>query len=147
MPHVELDALFWRPNWEMAPTDEFRAQVDEVLAGDGWVIDGNYTGRLGHAVLERADVVVWLDMPLRTILPRLLRRTLRRIASNEPLWGTNRETFRGAFLSRDSLFLWALKSRRKWRTAHERLTQYNVVRLRSPREANVWLRRYVNVRM
>ena len=79
MPHVELDALFWRPRWEMTPTDEFRAAVDGATSGAGWVADGNYFGRLGERLLREADVVVWLDPPLRTIMFRLVRRTLARI--------------------------------------------------------------------
>ena len=70
----------------------------------------NYTGKLGYIVLERADLVVWLDPPLPTVLRRLGARTVRRVRSGEELWGGNRETWRGAFFSRDSLFLWALKT-------------------------------------
>jgi adenylate kinase family enzyme len=147
VPHVELDALNWRPGWEMAPAEEFRAQVDEATSGAGWVIDGNYFGRLGESVLEQADLVVWLDPPPRTILARLTRRTVARIRSGEEMWGTNRETLRGAFLSRNSLFVWALKMHVLKRAERgEVIARYPHVRLRSAREADEWLRRLAGVR-
>ena len=47
----------------MAPSEEVREHVAAVLAGDGWVIDGNWGGTLGTTVLDEADEVVWLDLP------------------------------------------------------------------------------------
>jgi hypothetical protein len=53
------------------------------------------------------------------------------VRSGEELWGGNRETWRGAFFSRDSLFLWALKTHAPLRARYEeRLAKYDVVRLR-----------------
>jgi hypothetical protein len=86
---------------------------------DGWVADGNYSGSLGGLVLERAKLLVWLDLPLHLCLRRIWRRTWRRIRTREELWESkNRETLRNAFFSRDSLFIWTLKAhfrhRREW---------------------------------
>jgi hypothetical protein len=62
------------------------------------------------------------------------------VRSGEELWGGNRETWRGAFFSRDSLFLWALKTHGPLRARYEeRLAKYDVVRLRSPSETEAWL--------
>ena len=142
VPHVELDSLFWRPGWEMTPTEEFRARVEEALRGDGWVADGNYFGRLGARVLTEAQFVVWLDPPLRTIVWRLLRRTMRRVRTREELWATNRDTWRGAFLSRDSLFVWALKMHfRKREERRALIERFPHVRLRSGADAEAWLGR------
>lgn len=135
VPHIELDALFWKPGWQMPSAEEFRPIVAEALESDGWVVDGNYRTRLGTLVLDQADLVVWLDMPLRTKLWRIWRRTLRRIRTREVLWGTNVDTWRGAFLSRDSLFWWLLKTHfPNRRTLPELLARYPHVRLHSPRE-------------
>ncbi len=41
-PHVELDALFWGPDWTPSPRDAFRARVIEALAGPRWIVAGNY---------------------------------------------------------------------------------------------------------
>lgn len=140
VPHVELDALHWGPCWSEPSSEEFRARVEEALTADGWVTDGGYHHALGDLVLEQADLVVWLDLPLPTILGRLSARTLRRIRAREVLWGGNRETWRGAVFSRNSLFLWALKTHRPRRRRYEqRLARYETVRLRSSAEAEAWL--------
>ena len=138
--HVELDALHWGPNWTPYPTDEFRARVERALAAPGWVADGSYHGKLGDSVLEQADFVVWLDLPFRVVAGRVWVRTLRRIRSREELWGGNRETWREAFLSRDSLFVWIVTTHRSRRRRYlERLDRYEFVRLRSQREIEAWL--------
>ena len=145
VPHVELDALHWGPGWSEPSAEDFRAKVEDALAADGWVADGSYHGKIGELVLERADLVVWLDPPLWTILGRLSTRTLRRIRSGEELWGGNRETWRGAFLSRNSLFLWALKTHRPRRQRYEqRLARFEVVRLGSAAETQAWLAKQVS---
>src|SRR5438105_5614354 len=112
VPHVELDALAWGPSWTLVPIDLFQERVARAVKGDAWVIDGNYGGRGAQSlVLPRADTVIWLDPPLAVIFPRLFARALRRIRSGGLLWDLpgNRVTFRSQFLSRDSLFLFALK--------------------------------------
>ena len=79
MPFVELDALHHGPNWTEATAEELRARVEPLVADDGWVIDGGYWGKIGDLVLRHADLVVWLDLPVRVWLPRLIRRTVRRV--------------------------------------------------------------------
>ena len=71
VPFVEMDALVHGPNWVETPDDELRAQVEPLVAADGWVIDGTYRSKLGDLVLDHADLVVWLDLPIRVWLPRL----------------------------------------------------------------------------
>lgn len=135
VPHIEIDALFWQPGWVMSSAEELRERLEAAMVGTGWVVDGNYGSRLGTLVLEQADHVVWLDLPLRTTLWRLLRRTARRVRTRELIWGTNRDTFRNAFLSRNSILLFAVETyRRSRRTRAELLADYPHTRLRSARE-------------
>lgn len=122
--HVELDALFWGPNWSMAEPAVLQARALEATAGDGWVVDGNYGGAgVRELVWERADTIIWLDYSLAVIFVRLWRRTLARIRDGAELWpGTgNRETIRDAFFSRESLFWYALKRYRVRRRNYPRL--------------------------
>jgi hypothetical protein len=92
VPFVELDELVHGPNWEETSNEELRARLEPLLAGDGWVTDGAYEHKLGDFVLDRADTVVWLDLPLHVWLPRLTRRTWRRLRGREQLWNGNRES-------------------------------------------------------
>ncbi len=92
VPCVELDAIFHQPNWADLPPDEFRTRVSEVVAGDGWVVDGNYS-TVRDLVWERADTVVWLDLPRSLVMRRVITRTVRRVVTREKLWNGNREPF------------------------------------------------------
>jgi adenylate kinase family enzyme len=140
VPFVELDALHHGPNWTEATAEELCAKVEPLVAGDGWVIDGGYWGKLGDLVVRNADVVVWLDLPVRVWLPRLVRRTAGRVLRREELWNGNRETVRNVVLSRDSLLWYALRNHPRHRRVYpERLAPYEVVRLRSPKEVAQWL--------
>jgi adenylate kinase family enzyme len=145
VPYLELDAIHHGPNWTEATAEELQARVREFTAAapDGWVIDGNYEDKLGDLVFGAADRIVWLDLPLRVSLRRLLRRTLRRIRDDVELWSGNRESWRGGLWGRESLVAWAVRSwfrhRRHW--PRKFAGDPRVVRLRSADEARRWLER------
>lgn len=139
VPHVELDAFNWEPNWTTASTDLFRQRVEQALRGSGWVVDGNYS-EVRDLVWPRGTTLVWLDYPLGIIM----WRTFRRIVSREELWNGNRERLRNQLFSRDSLFLYAVRSHRKRRKTYPLFLQQpehahlSAVRLRSPQETRGW---------
>ena len=140
VPFVELDALVHGPNWTETPDEELRGLLEPVLAGDGWVIDGSYWGKIGNLVLAQADVVVWIDLPLRVWLPRLARRTVRRLRGQEEIWNGNRETVRGAVWGRDALIPYALRAHYRHRRHYPmRLERYSVVRLRTQSDIDAFL--------
>jgi adenylate kinase family enzyme len=137
VPFVELDSLVHGPGWVETPDAELRRQLEPVLAGPAWVIDGAYQHKLGNLVLDAADQVIWLDLPVHVWLPRLLRRTIRRIRHDEPLWNGNRESLSSAVWGRDSLIVYALRSHlRRRRTWPTELVGYHVLRVRRPEEVD-----------
>lgn len=126
----------------------FQERVARAVEGHAWVIDGNYAGRGAQSlVLPRADTLIWLDPPLGVIFVRLFARAMRRIRSGEELWpGTgNRETFRNQFLSRDTLFWWAIKTHERRRRvlpdilARPEHAHLVVHRFRRDGDARAWL--------
>jgi adenylate kinase family enzyme len=142
VPHVELDALHWESNWTAAPDDVLRDRVRHALSGDGWVADGNYA-KVRDLIWDRAEAVVWLDLPLRTILWRYVARTIRRVAGREELWGGNRERLSTHLFSRDSLLWWILTTYRRRRREYPQLLAARpdlvAIHLRSARAADRWL--------
>jgi adenylate kinase family enzyme len=144
IPHVELDSLYWGPNWTPVPVDQFRAKISAALAGDGWIADGNYTAHL-DLIWSRATMLVWLDYPLPLTMWRLWSRSVRRGIKRELLWNGNKERFWIYFFSRESLLLWALQTRKRRRATYPALLQrpeyqhIEVSRLRSPAETAAWL--------
>jgi adenylate kinase family enzyme len=144
VPFTELDALMHQPGWVPAETETFRVEVEAVMAAsDGWVLDGMYQGQLGDLVLRRADTLVWLDQPLPLVLSRLVRRVVKDIVTKRDLFNGNRQTWRFAFFTRDSLISFAIKShfkrRREWPAAIGAPPNLEIVRLRSPHEVEYWL--------
>ncbi|WP_395606482.1 AAA family ATPase [Pseudomonas sp. B22129] len=75
-PVVHLDRLFWEPGWVEADNAIFRARVQQAIAPDRWVCEGNYARRTFDLRLPRADLVIWLDTPRTTCVRRVLLRSL-----------------------------------------------------------------------
>jgi adenylate kinase family enzyme len=145
VPHVELDALFWDPNWVVKPLEEFRAAVASAAARDRWVIDGNYRS-VRDLVWPRATAIVWLNFGFGTVWGRACSRTFRRSFKGERLYAGNRETLARALFSKDSILLWVLQSFHRRRRDYGRLKansgypHLHWVELRSPQEAWTFLR-------
>jgi adenylate kinase family enzyme len=148
VPHLELDGVFHQPGWQPLAADEFQRIVTERVGEDGWVTDGNYSG-VRPIVWARADTVVWLDPPRRTVMRQVAWRTLRRGTTRQELWNGNRESLRN-FLSLDperSVISWAWHSHAKY---HDRYTAAAIdpanahltfVRLTSRRDVSRFLAR------
>jgi adenylate kinase family enzyme len=132
VPYVELDALHHDANWTEASAELLQARVHAALdaAPDGWVVDGNYFGKLGPLVLDEADTIVWLDAPFHTALRRVLVRTWVRLIRRTELWNGNRERLRDTF-GPNSIVLYVIRMHRGWPGRWEtRLQGRNVVRVR-----------------
>src|SRR5688572_5952848 len=105
--HIELDALHWGPNW--TPRPEFAELVEEAIAHDAWVLDGNYS-KVRDAVWQRATALVWLNYSFPVIFYRALSRTLKRILDQQQIHNGNRESFRVAFLEKDGIPWWVIRT-------------------------------------
>jgi adenylate kinase family enzyme len=147
VPHIELDALNHQPGWQERTVEELRAALGPLLAGDGWVVDGNYRNRIGDLVRETADTVVWLDLPKPIVVGRVLRRTVRRVVTRQELWNGNREPFANLW-SRDprrSIIAWSWTQHGAYRRQYEAEVadpanaHLTFVRLRTPAAARRWL--------
>jgi adenylate kinase family enzyme len=73
IPVHHLDRLWWRAGWVEADVAGFDRAVQDVVARDCWIIDGNYT-RTMPLRFPRAQVIIWLDLPPRDALWGVLRR-------------------------------------------------------------------------
>jgi adenylate kinase family enzyme len=96
VPYIELDAIVHQADWVPLPAAELRARVEAATAAGGWVVDGNY-GAVRMQVWDRADTVVWLDIPRRTVMRRIILRTIHRVVTRAELWNGNRERWRNFF--------------------------------------------------
>jgi adenylate kinase family enzyme/GNAT superfamily N-acetyltransferase len=144
-PCVELDELYWGPQWTPKPDAEFRRLVEAAACAPQWVADGNY-GRVRDILWPRATTIVWLNYSFQRVLLRALRRTFRRFVTQEELWHGNRESLRRSFLSRESILLWVISTFHRRRKelaslrASGRYPHLSWVELRRPRDAEPYLR-------
>lgn len=146
VPHVEIDALYHRPNWTHVDDDELACQITEAVVADGWVIDGNYS-RVRHIVWSAADTIVWLDYPKWLVMSRMVRRSIHRAITGRELWHGNRERLKNLLNPNreENIILWAwttheLNHRRYVEAfAAPEWSKKNLVRLRSPPHARRFL--------
>jgi adenylate kinase family enzyme len=146
VPHIEMDSLFWQPNWDCPSDEEFFTTLRAALHRDAWVLDGNYNWA---RAIKWADIdcVIWLDYAFLRTIGQSLRRTVTRAITRQEIWkGTgNRESFRQSFLSRKSVVLYAIQTYGRNRRLYETLMNdpkhatIEFVRLRSPKEADAFL--------
>ncbi len=76
LPVIHLDVHFWQPGWTEPGEHDWRSTQRALLAGDEWIVDGNYHETLDLR-LERADTVVFLDTPWWVCARRALVRGIR----------------------------------------------------------------------
>jgi adenylate kinase family enzyme len=148
IPHVELDSLYWGPNWTGCSDEVLRQRAVDATRGEAWVVDGNYSS-IRDLTWPRAEAIIWLDYPLPLTLWQLWKRTWKRVTTKEMLWGTNKERLWPQFFSKDSLFLWALKTYKRRKETYAQLisapdaASKMVKHFKSPRETKDWMNSWV----
>lgn len=144
LPFHEMDSLkFTGPDWATGP--DFVEQVAAIAVRPGWIIDSLGYPEVRDLLWEHADTVIWLDYPRAVVMPRILRRSLRRTLFRERIFGGNVETVSDWF-RRDHPAWWAWSQHATRRAEIERRTRdprfapLHVLRFASPRSAEEWLR-------
>jgi adenylate kinase family enzyme len=141
LPHIELDAINWQPEWRdltRHDPEEFVHRVAKAIEAESWVVDGNY-GPVRDRVWRRATHLVWLDYERAVIMARVISRSLFRALLRTELWAGNRERWRHLLHPSHSIrWAWSTWHRRRCETT-ERLAQNDyahlvVLQLRRPRE-------------
>lgn len=153
VPHVELDALYFGPDFSTVPLSVLRERTSAALTQDRWVTDGNKSA-VRDLVWPRADTIIWLDYPITVSLWRLGKRALWRTSVlREQAVQTGKKTgLPRQFLLGARGVLRALRShmgqRREYPILFARPENQHlaVVRLRSPRATSRWLSRVVKNR-
>ena len=135
LPLVHMDQLGWQPGWVETDKAELTARLAEAVAGEEWLIEGNYGSTLTPR-LERADTVIYLDFPIRLCLWRLAKRIVTHRGRARPDMPEDcPERF-------DAAFFWYVMN---WNTGprvrtEAKLAGYSgtVIRLRSPTALAEW---------
>ncbi|WP_201746277.1 P-loop NTPase family protein [Veronia nyctiphanis] len=143
--YLEMDAIFWKPNWEESKDDEFFANLSAAISIDSWVLDGNYN-RTRSVKWKDVDTVVWIDYSFPRTVFQAIKRALTRVMSRKEIWaGTgNKESLKKLF-SKHSIVLWTLKNYYKVRRRYEadlassEYAHIRFVRIQNHRQAREFL--------
>lgn len=145
LPYTELDSLYHGPGW--VPRETFVADVTAVVAQAAWVSEWQYRA-VRPLLLDRAELLVWLDLPVAAVMRQLVWRTLRRSVRRTRLWNGNVEPTLWTLLVRrgdENIVDWAWRTRHSLVGLDERLAveapHLVVVRLRSRADVEAWLGR------
>nr|CAC80912.1 NikN protein [Streptomyces tendae] len=103
--HIEMDALYHGARLD--PSDGVADDVERATRAPAWICDAQYHWVVGDLLGERADTFVWLDLPRRTVMRRVLLRSVVRAATGRELWHGNRETWRSMLRNPRHPLRWA----------------------------------------
>ena len=135
------DDIGWLPGWQQRTVEEQRDIAAAIAAQDRWVLDSAY-GVWRDVVLPRAELVVGLDYPRWLSLARLVRRSLRRALTREPVCNGNHETLARLFVE-DSIIRWHFRSFTRKRQVMRGLRADSgmppAILFRHPRQLDAWL--------
>ncbi|MHB8246481.1 MAG: P-loop NTPase family protein [Acidimicrobiales bacterium] len=146
LPHVEIDALFHGPGW--TPRQSFTCEVETFSDQPSWVTEWQYDS-VRALLAERADLLVWLDLPRARVMRQVIARTAVRRLRRQRLWNGNVEPpLWTIFTDREHIVRWAwtthAKSAQRVAALAEQRPDLMIVRLRSWREVQQWLGRAVH---
>nr|WP_238430859.1 adenylate kinase [Frankia nepalensis] len=116
--------------------------VEAFSAGPAWVTEWQYNTVRG-LLADRADLMVWLDLPRRTVMRQVTIRTVRRRIRHEVLWNGNVEPpLRTVLTDREHVIRWAwsghAKNLPRVLALRERRPDLPIVRLRSRAAVHRW---------
>ncbi|HSP23304.1 MAG TPA: topology modulation protein [Planococcus sp. (in: firmicutes)] len=86
LPVHHLDAYHWKRGWKEADKEEFKAAQRNIVKGEEWIIEGNYSSTFDIRMAQ-ADTFIYLELPLVICLYRVLKRWLTNIGKTRPDMG------------------------------------------------------------
>lgn len=144
---IELDRIFWKPEWEKSTREEFYENVKKELSlYKEWIADGNYYSNVSELVWTAANVIIWLDYNMGLVAGRVIARTLKNIVFKRKLFDNNYDSFRRMITPKDSIVVWSLKTFRKKRRNYTELynnhtnDKVKFYRFRKPGETEEFLK-------
>jgi len=142
LPVIHLDSVFWKPNWQRTPENEWKKTITELVSRESWIMDGNFGGTRPERI-KAADTVIFLDMPRSTCIFRVIKRYLTYRGGNRPDMAQGcSEQIDLKFL----LWIWSFPKHSRPRIAAEMkpYPEKRFVILRTGREADDFIRNTAN---
>ena len=83
IPVVTKDAIALTTGWQQRPRAQVQTALADAIKAEAWVLEGG-PSILSPVVLDRADLVIWLDLPASVRFWRIVRRSLRYLGRTRP---------------------------------------------------------------
>lgn len=139
IPYIDLDDLFWLPNWTLRPHEEFVKLLEEAAKQPGWIICGNQS-KVRPLFWPQADTVIFLDLPLFLLVRRVFWRGIIQFKNKELICNGNRQSLKQ--------FLWLLywvfssyhRRKRTYQTLWEQTTHLYWIHLKTEREIHSFIK-------
>lgn len=134
---IHLDQIYWKPNWVTMPKDEWSKILEGLLASDSWVMDGNFGGTR-EMRMAASDTIIFLDIPRRICLYRILKRAVVYYGRTRPDMAEGcREKFDPEFV--EWVWNYPNRSKRSLLEQIEKFADKKIVILRSTNEIESFL--------
>lgn len=76
LPIYHMDReVHWLPGWKERRSEDKTGLVERIIEREAWVFEGGHSRTYGLRI-RRADLLLWLDLPLHLRLFRVVRRTI-----------------------------------------------------------------------
>ncbi|MEM7112248.1 MAG: hypothetical protein AAF614_07425 [Chloroflexota bacterium] len=83
LPVVHLDRHFWHAGWVGTPFRDWQTQIEQLAAGERWIMDGNYRSTL-EIRAAAADTIIFLDLPRTLCVARAIKRRFQYAHKQRP---------------------------------------------------------------
>ena len=140
--HIDLDACKFLANWEERKIYDFRKFTSGQIANaeNHWVVEGNYTEKLGDLILKDSELIIWLDLYWQLTFLRIFTRSIPRCIKKQMICGRNYESWRQFFI-KDALWWFYIVKRSKIPEGHKEFfalvsSHTPIIRIRNSGELN-----------
>jgi adenylate kinase family enzyme len=83
LPVIHIDKIHWQPGWVERSTAEKTQLCLQAESQERWIFEGGHSATWPSR-LRRADMLIWLDLPIGLRLWRVLRRAVTGLGRTRP---------------------------------------------------------------
>lgn len=107
-----LDSFYWKQGWVESSLEEFTEKQEKMLSHySSWIVEGNYSSTIKLRA-DHADTIIYLELPLRICLYRVIMRWLTNLGyKRHDLGGECTEKMDFAFIK---FIVTTYRKRKKW---------------------------------
>ena len=136
-PLIELDDLYWTPNWGRKDEKEFQQCVKAYSEQSTWIIDGEYP-QVREIIKNRYDCLILLQFPIRFSIFHIIKRTIRGCLTGQSVCGGNKESIIRLF-GQEGLIRYAIKQHHFYSNTFLKYSFTNIYIIKNKKDWNILL--------